>query len=709
MRRHPRSFRPRVELLEDRLAPAGFVVTDPLDAAQLNAGTNDPTDSNGIISLRSAIAAANVDAGNGTSDSITYAAVLNGKTIALSLGVLELTAGSGTVTIDGGSQVAVSGGGTSGVFQVDSGAQAALQNLTIENGTTASNGGGIDNLGTLTMQSCTISDCSALQGGGILNQGTLMVTGSTFSGNSAISDQFFNGGDGGAIQNALSISASLTISGCTFSGNSATNHGGGISNQGTLTVTGSTFSGSSATASGSFGGAIDNRSEIAGVTAGLTVSGCTFSGNSASLGGGISNENATAMVTASTFSGSSATSSGADIENGSLGSFTLSGSSLSGGTGTSQFATGGSIDNQGTLTVSYTTIAGSSAAIGGGISNQGTLTVSNATITGSSAATGGGIDNEGGTLTVSGSTISGNTATLGGGIDIFNGSTVTLSSSTISGNIGGGIDSGGTVTVNNCTLSGNSTNGFAGGIRNSGTLTLSSSTLSGNFAAIGGGIDNDGTLTVNNCTLSGNSASNSGGGINNAGTVTVNNCTLSGNSATSGGGLENSSFSTVTLSSSTLWANSASSLGGGIANQGTLTLLSTIVAGNTAPTGPDVDGSVTAGSSDLVGNGTAMTGLTNNNSGNQVGTSAGSIDPRLSPLGYYGGPTQTLGLLSGSPALNAGGPLTALGTAPLVTDTTITVANAAAIASTPGAYVIQIDSEQMLVTGVDLTANTLTV
>src|SRR5262249_14960868 len=59
--RDARAVRFGVERLEDRLAPAIIVVSDLLDAAPLHPGTNDPTDINNQISLRSAIAAANAD------------------------------------------------------------------------------------------------------------------------------------------------------------------------------------------------------------------------------------------------------------------------------------------------------------------------------------------------------------------------------------------------------------------------------------------------------------------------------------------------------------------------------------------------------------------------------------------------------------------------------------------------------------------------
>src|SRR5207244_3386220 len=52
--------------------------------------------------------------------------------------------------------------------------------------------------------------------------------------------------------------------------------------------------------------------------------------------------------------------------------------------------------------------------------------------------------------------------------------------------------------------------------------------------------------------------------------------------------------------------------------------------------------------------GTASTGVTNGVNGNQVGTSAQPIDPHLGVLQNNGGPTPTMALLPGSPAIDAG-------------------------------------------------------
>ena len=79
------------------------------------------------------------------------------------------------------------------------------------------------------------------------------------------------------------------------------------------------------------------------------------------------------------------------------------------------------------------------------------------------------------------------------------------------------------------------------------------------------------------------------------------------------------------------------------------TLNSDIVAGNS---GGDLNGSNVASSSsfNLIGTG-GSDGLTNSK-GNQVGVPVASI--QLAPLGYYGGPTETLALLPGSVAIGSG-------------------------------------------------------
>ncbi len=333
------------------------------------------------------------------------------------------------------------------------------------------------------------------------------------------------------------------------------------------------------------------------------------------------------------------------------------------------------VDAGAKVNISGLTITGNNVTYGvfGGVQNSGTLTVVNSIITNNTTlflgsrvsfdGSGGGIDNLG-TLTVINSAITQNTAgQSGGGID--NSGTMTITNSTLSGNkagSGAGINNSGTLTVTNSTFSGN-TGASGGGINNSGTLTVTNSTLSGNTAGNGGGIDNSGTLTVTDSTLSGNTAGfgggyGSGGGMSNSGTVTVFNSTLAANVAgSSGGGIWNDGHGTLTIFDSTLAGNSAGTGGGGgiEISGGTIALTGTIVATNEVSGTPqDIQGAVSTASHNLVGVNSGLSGIKNGVNGNLLGTSNSLIDPRLGPLQDNGGPTWTMALLPGSPAINAG-------------------------------------------------------
>ena len=271
-----------------------------------------------------------------------------------------------------------------------------------------------------------------------------------------------------------------------------------------------------------------------------------------------------------------------------------------------------------------------------------TASISGLTITGGNSrfGEGGGLFNYGtATLTLTNCTVSGNSAIAEGG-GLFNLGTATLTNCTVTGNSandGGGLFNAGTATLTNFTVTGNSTGDDGGGLFNYGRspLTLTNCTVSGNYAYLGGGLSNIGTATLTNCTVSGNSASDGGGGLWNDGTATLTNCTVSGNSA---------AYSY-----------------GGLFNLGTATLTNTIVAGNTTlPNGggssSDIGGTVSvSGSYNLIGTG-GSAGLTNGVNHNQVGVA----NPLLGPLGDYGGPTPTIPLLPGSPAIGIGSPALAV-------------------------------------------------
>lgn len=156
----------------------------------------------------------------------------------------------------------------SGVFTINSGVSATLKYLTITNGSTTNDGGGIVNYGNLTVSHCYIIHNTADGGGGICNNGgTVTVAGSYISSNS--------GDIGGGILNVFSLSAThstMTLTGCHISNNTATSAGGGIyNNVAYLTMKNSYIYSNTAT----IGGGIFNHD------GNLIVSGCDFGMNKA--------------------------------------------------------------------------------------------------------------------------------------------------------------------------------------------------------------------------------------------------------------------------------------------------------------------------------------------------------------------------------------------------------------------------------------------
>jgi hypothetical protein len=268
-----------------------------------------------------------------------------------------------------------------------------------------------------------------------------------------------------------------------------------------------------------------------------------------------------------------------------------------------------------------------------------TATISGLTITGGNTsdppdAGGGGIRNSG-TLTINNTVISGNTAIPG---------------------IGGGILNDGMLTINNSAISGGNYASLGGGIANNGTLVVSNSSVSANPAGNGAGVLNNGTATFINSTISGNVAENQAGGIINRNVLTISNSIIAGNRAQGiggaghTGGISNEVGATLTITSSTITGNSAIGIGGGIAvnSPSQIAIRNTIIAGNTASAGQDIYGNMGSQGYNLLGNPVDASGWTD--------TDILHVNAMLGPLQDNGGPTQTMALLLGSPALNAGDP-----------------------------------------------------
>jgi uncharacterized delta-60 repeat protein len=302
------------------------------------------------------------------------------------------------------------------------------------------------------------------------------------------------------------------------------------------------------------------------------------------------------------------------------------------------------------ITVNNSTFFGNSARDGSGAIGGDFITATNSDFTVNTVTVGGaGAIGSNGTVNVVNCTFTNNGAfTSSGAIGGNSSSTMNIMRSRFTGSMqtavnssGGGPNiSGGTVNVSDSYIAENTAMGErnGGGISAINVLVIGS-TISGNTASVGGGIA-AANVTVRNSTISGNRARDSGGGIH-----------------VSGGG------SRLEVSNSTITLNVADFQGGGIrADWGGPSggIRNTIIAGNSAPNGPDCFERFgrpvfLSQGYNLIGNnsGANFTAAT----GDLVGTAANPINPRLGPLQNNGGPTLTHNLLTGSPAIDAANPI----------------------------------------------------
>lgn len=266
-------------------------------------------------------------------------------------------------------------------------------------------------------------------------------------------------------------------------------------------------------------------------------------------------------------------------------------------------------------------------------------------------------------IAISGITFKDSSITAANRSMISNDGQLTLTDCIMSGNKavqGGAIYNHGLLALTDSIISGNSSTRSGGGIYNVGhaNLTLLNSVISHNIAArSAGGIFNSdyGTLNITNSTISENSAlKGAGGGLYNVFTSTLllNSSTVYGNQAlqSSGGGIYRYN-SIVEITFSTI-ANNRAGTGGGImldinklSTIGEVKVRGSIVAGNSAGDSPDISGTVTTASYNLVENATGAT-----LPGDRFSIIGQS--PRLAPLHMNSGPTPTAALLQGSPAID---------------------------------------------------------
>ncbi|HEX9374946.1 MAG TPA: choice-of-anchor Q domain-containing protein [Actinomycetota bacterium] len=552
------------------------------------------------------------------------------------------------LTLKGNPAATLDGGGTGSTLTVTGTRLIHLRSLVVTGGR-GETGGGVD-----------------LGDGGLLTLDHVTVRGNVAAENS---NGFSAGGGIYAADATLAIRDSQVLANRAVSTKDtvAVAHGGGIYLQdGTLTVDNSLFQGNRAKGVAALG-----VTDVAGggafvIDAAVSIDGSRFQGNRAisssdesgtAQGGAVFHQTSPAedfSIAGSTFGGNlvKATVTGAHSATGLAGAVKIS----SGSSPVDATVTDSVFQNNRVAASS----AGSAQAFGGALDVLGdSLTArfssvdvhgSRVTATGATSATGrgGGLSLDQGTMFITRSNLSDNT------VGVHSGSNTALGT-------GGGIDAGGTVDVSVATstidrngvaaVSDSSVANAGGGGyegRGNAALTLRTSTVSnnqvtavasnGSSTALGGGLDLESPTKTDIVVNS---------------TITLNGASATGPNAIAAGGAAEVVNTGLLVRLSTIARNDVAASGsnpfaggGGLdVESGTTFLHGTILAANTAATGPNCIGAFTTEGFNVYGDTTGC-GVT------PAGTDHPNVAPKLSALADHGGPTLTLALLAGSPALN---------------------------------------------------------
>jgi hypothetical protein len=522
-----------------------------------------------------------------------------------------------SVTVDGGQEarITISGGGQFRVLDVADNTIVHLQKLIIANGAAHSSqdaveperGGGIRNAGALYIDHTILQDNSADEGGGVYNTGLLVVKNtSSFVRN--VADDGHEGGTGGAIYNAykLIISKSFIGGKVEEDRNRAVSSGGGIYNapgsyaqiwKGTVIAFNRAWRGGGITNTANSEITIDNTT--------FNANGGIWNAGQESAGAIWNQDNGVVKITSSSFLGNLA------------------------------YYRGGAIVNGGMLTIADSTFQRNfTLDMGGAMLNSGLVMIYRTTFADQESWNWAGAIANGRDMRIYDSLFTGNTSWDGAAL--LNGGDLYISGSTFSKNH----------------------SDYNGSISNNGRLEVVGSTFHHNQGDSGAAIFNqyrDGNVFIYNSTFSDNEALTQGGAIANLepARLTVENSTFTGNVArgygtytSEGGAIYNGSVATITFS--TISGNRAQ-IGGGLFNlnasyaQGTMNVKGTIVANNPAAiSGGDCAGVMISQGYNLESDGSCNFQAP----GDLMG------DPLLGPLQLNDGPTETMALLPGSPAID---------------------------------------------------------
>jgi predicted outer membrane repeat protein len=529
-----------IELLESRIAPATFVVTN----------LND----DGPGSLREVIILANDRSG---ADVVTFKPGLTG-TIFLATGEM-LISDPLTIRGPGADKLAIDGQGVSRIFNVgniDADAHLTVSGLTFQSGDSSQSesGGAILSVESLVVKNCVfIGNDTERQGGAIavfqplgdpinvqIRQSSFINNLNGLFGGGAVSIEVegdvvvkqcvFNGNSSDTRAGALSISRAsgglLLIEKCQFLGNRADEHGAlGISNgTSTAILRGNVFIENHATSGTAgavaiFGGEVVFDHSLFSQNSSFQQGGGLFTGQFTSLT--ISHSrflDNVSQLSGAFNTGGGALSIGGDQPVGSTAR--IIGSIFSGNSSTK----GGGIfvsADPFLLKIIATTIANNrSGTEGGGIfvekdpgtNDSPSIEVSRSTIAGNTALNlGGGVYSDGdGNFTVKASKVTNNVGAAGGGLYLANTTKVLISGSLIAKNLsesmGGGIAGIAELELSGSRVLGNTAKQFGGGIHSLETLLIKGSTISGNFSFLGAGVfqQSSDPLTITKSKVRGN-------------------------------------------------------------------------------------------------------------------------------------------------------------------------------------------------------------
>jgi hypothetical protein len=557
------------------------------------------------------------------------------------------------VTIQDGKAASGGGGGiddTGGALTVSSSTITA--NTT---GTLASGGGGIftNSTGPLTLAGDTISNNTSaglLGGGGLLLEGPAVITDTTISGNSTTAGA---GVGGGILIYKSSTAQNVTdgVTDSTITSNGAT-YGAGVA-----VDSASADSGASLSLTGDASGVSTVSSNTAATAAGgLLVTGA----NTVNVTDSTITKNAVSNTTAGT-------GGGIDAGSGSILNLVGDGVSPNVvSSNTAVLGAGVAVTSGGTADMSDTGITANTGAVGGGlyVATGGAATLKDGSIATNVALDGGGVAVDG-SVSLIGVSVTNNvadadgTANLGDGGGVLDSGTLSITAgSTLSGNQaipapastdsvatgwGGAVFAGPTAAgqAPTFTLSNSAVNGGTlsaadpynaaegGGIAIAGNVlgpvaatpysatsaafTGAGDTFSGLSALAGGAAYIGGSGTFTGSTITGNSADLFGGGLlvgqgtsTDSPSATVDSTTISSNTAPAGGGIFLNLVSSLTVQNGTVISGNTATTGGdggGILNEGALTITNSSLTSNTAtpsssdPTTTGFGGAIFSGAS----------------------------------------------------------------------------------------------------------------